>query len=390
MTERDFWKGFGVPRNAEVLFDVRDQRYVVWKDEGRGRGDIDEEETARLQEKIAPFLAALSTTPPPKEEKAKEKNREDTLRLTYKLLRRLETQVNQAGFAGCPECGAPDKGSERLPEIQHQPGCLMAAALERWESHFSEAERGLRVAVAALGYEGEKVLVGEEGFDPDKMLEEMIRGKRRLIGDHHQHLQRPKEAQNPSQPPGATIPPNQGVGMGEGEKVAQDGAEEAEEGALPLCDFQNLVARSDNLEGRVSGLFGRIKALEQNVEALRSRVVRNEELEDAPRPSCDCPHEMRSDCATCNPHPSTTFAVCDLHHYCGPWPCPSCPPAPPPCAEPAEETSSDGERCGEGTAGGAGHTCSRKGVEVYLTPALIQYEGWSFCPRCGEKLEGEA
>lgn len=278
--------------------------------------------------------------------------------------------------------------------------------------------------------------VGEAATTVDRNLARRIDGL-------HQRLSRLEEAQEPSQPPGATIPPSQGVGMGEGKKVAQDGAEEAREaeeavGRIVNEAIQRAVGRllrgemreqpklftdSDGLqlERKVEELGRRVKELERSSEEVveqsasaywwkkfredlaenrkrldqftqeyqnRPSPARGREDQDAPapRPPCDCPHEMRSDCATHNPHPSTTFAVCDLHHYCGPWPCPSCPPAPPPSAEPAEETSSGRESCGEGTAGGVGHTCSRKGVDIYLTPALIQYEGWSFCPRCGDPL----
>lgn len=76
------------------------------------------------------------------DETAQEKNREDTLRYTYQLLRRLESQEGRVGMR-CPICEAPDEAFEGAPEIDHHPGCEMKAVLDRWQGWFDEAERGL-------------------------------------------------------------------------------------------------------------------------------------------------------------------------------------------------------------------------------------------------------
>lgn len=72
------------------------------------------------------------------DETARGKNREDTLRYTYQLLRRLESERGR-----CPICLAPDEEEEGAPEIKHHQGCEMKAVLDRWQGWFDEAERGL-------------------------------------------------------------------------------------------------------------------------------------------------------------------------------------------------------------------------------------------------------
>ena len=91
---------------------------------------------------------------------------------------------------------------------------------------------------------------------------------------------------------------------------------------------------------------------------------------------------------------------------------PCTPPAPPATAPAAEETSSGGERCEADTAGGASGWCceemeeavsrryiwSQSGLGTLISPRTrhdgsgstpVSSKRISFCPWCGEKLGGE-
>lgn len=194
--------------------------------------------------------------------------------------------------------------------------------------------------------------------------------------------------ETPSPPPGAKQPPSPGVGIGEGEKVAQDGAEEARgvEERFDRKTFESGVAAYELLRRIEAGEWGETRDADgyfscphqkrsikrcPRCTARRGRKTENwspnfrldpEELGRFPRVPeadgwyCECGEtpDLSSKWRWAGDHWQHHHGYPIGHISCyhptlRPDPCS---PAPPPSAEPAEETSSGQESCGEATAGG--------------------------------------
>ena len=177
-----------------------------------------------------------------------------------------------------------------------------------------------------------------------------------------------EEAMKLYQPPGATMTENQGVGMGEGEKVAQEGSQglrEWIEGMMAVSRHEILGAENGAAKGRVDYYLGRVGAFGD----VLNRLAEVQDLLETETCTPPEPAPTADETAYRNSAQLLRLAAMKFSNPRGrfedlrpeideilrrKYPATeemlSCtPPVPPATAPAAEETSSGGGRCGSTT-----------------------------------------